>query len=151
MLRSATYKDLPFIRQLAHSVFSQFGDYERILSHFFYSAGVTTFIWELNHAPVALAMVERIWDRRENAYYADLLAIAVAPAHQAKGLGGLLLNSVIEWATEAGAASLWLSVADTNTTAQRFFTNHGFVLITQNDSYYPGGQRAFRMARTLGA
>lgn len=149
MIRLATPKDLRFIQKLAEQVFSQFGDYRRILREFFYARGVTTFIWDLEGRPAGLGMVELLWDPETRSYYTDLLAIAVDPACQSQGVGGQLIQALFNWSWQHGADTIRLSVADTNHQAQRFFRRHGFILLRANDGRYPAGQRAHLMGRSL--
>src|SRR5207302_2039123 len=61
---------------------------------------------------------------------ADLLALAVLPAFQRKGIGSVLLEHVIEVAERVAPAShitqLRLTVAEHNTGAQRLYARSGF-------------------------
>jgi len=83
---------------------------------------------------------------------ADLLALAVLPAFQRRGLGTKLLTHVIEVAERVAPASritaLRLTVAETNTAAQRLYARAGFRVIN-GSATYDRGQRALRMARPL--
>jgi ribosomal protein S18 acetylase RimI-like enzyme len=85
---------------------------------------------------------------------ADLLALAVLPAHQSKGIGTKLLLHVIEVAErvapQSRITSLRLTVAETNTGAQRLYARNGFRVV-DGSATYDRGQRALRMARTLSA
>ncbi|MBI1747384.1 MAG: GNAT family N-acetyltransferase [Acidobacteria bacterium] len=149
MLRLAMREDLPYIQQLAEQVFSQFGDYRRILTQFFHSPAVKTFLWDVAGKAAGLAMVERIWNPKTKSYYVDLLAIAVEPSWQDRGVGGQLLSAVIEWVRQQGSTHMFLSVAETNAGAQRFFRRYGFLRVAENDGYYPAGQQAHLMAKEL--
>jgi ribosomal protein S18 acetylase RimI-like enzyme len=84
---------------------------------------------------------------------ADLLALAVLPAHQRKGLGTKLLHHVIEVAERVAPSSkitsLRLTVAETNTSAQRLYARNGFRVV-DGSATYDRGQRALRMVRALG-
>lgn len=83
---------------------------------------------------------------------ADLLALAVLPAFQRRGIGTRLLHHVIEVAERVAPgshiASLRLTVAEQNTAAQRLYARHGFRIVDGSASY-DRGQRALRMARPL--
>jgi ribosomal protein S18 acetylase RimI-like enzyme len=83
---------------------------------------------------------------------ADLLALAVLPGCQRKGIGSKLLDHVIEVAERVAPAShisqLRLTVAENNTGAQRLYTRTGFHIV-EGGATYDRGQRALRMVRPL--
>jgi ribosomal protein S18 acetylase RimI-like enzyme len=83
---------------------------------------------------------------------ADLLALAVVPAAQRKGIGGKLLNHVIEVAERVAPSShigtLRLTVAENNAGAQKLYERTGFSIV-DGSATYDRGQRALRMARPL--
>jgi len=149
MLRVATVGDLPFIQDLAGAVFSRFGDYRRILTRFFYTDGVTTFIWEEENSPAGLGMVALDWGLNSTYGVADLMAIALTPDRQGQGSGGRLLAALLEWSRAQGADEMQLTVAEPNHIARRFFARHGFAPAGRDEGRYPAGQRALRMVRTL--
>ena len=84
---------------------------------------------------------------------ADLLAIAVAPEHQRAGIGSQLLTFALEFVSEAAARApvkeMRLTVADSNSGAQRLFRSHGFEIVDEHHGEYDGGQRAIRMCRAI--
>jgi ribosomal protein S18 acetylase RimI-like enzyme len=84
---------------------------------------------------------------------ADLLALAVLPAYQRHGIGSKLLDHVIEVSERVAPSShihqLRLTVAETNTSAQRLYARAGFHVV-DGAATYDRGQRALRMARPLG-
>src|SRR5262249_60371296 len=86
-------------------------------------------------------------------YVAALLAIAVAPAAQGRGVGKQLLEHAIGQARGARRRlplrELRLSVADTNARARRLFVRHGFRLMDGDHGLYDGGQIALHMSRKL--
>jgi ribosomal protein S18 acetylase RimI-like enzyme len=83
---------------------------------------------------------------------ADLLALAVLPSQQRRGIGSKLLTHVIEVAERVAPSSkidaLRLTVAETNTGAQRMYARAGFRVI-DGHATYDRGQKALRMARPL--
>lgn len=85
---------------------------------------------------------------------ADLLALAVLPAFQKRGIGSKLLDHVIEVAERVAPAShisqLRLTVAENNTGAQRLYARTGFY-VADGGATYDRGQRALRMVRPLGS
>jgi ribosomal protein S18 acetylase RimI-like enzyme len=84
---------------------------------------------------------------------ADLLALAVLPTYQRKGIGTKLLDHVIDVAERVAPASkitqLRLTVAEHNVGAQRLYARNGFHIV-EGAATYDRGQRALRMVRALG-
>ena len=141
------------MKGLAAEVFSRFGPYEQILDEWFVTPGVATLLAEEEEEPVGLVMVA-LFQRSWGGLSADVLAIAVEPAHQGKGLGGRLLDRVLEVTADAELAGtvqeVGLTVADTNSVARKLFGSRGFRLVEGLESDYPGGQAALRMVRRVG-
>ena len=75
------------------------------------------------------------------------------PSQQRRGIGSKLLTHVIEVAERVAPASqirsLRLTVAESNTGAQRMYTRAGFRVV-DGVATYDRGQRALRMSRPLG-
>ncbi|WP_088289689.1 ribosomal protein S18-alanine N-acetyltransferase [Kineosporia sp. A_224] len=70
---------------------------------------------------------------------ADVQTIAVAPAAQGRGLGGTLLEALVERARAAGATSLLLEVRADNAPAIALYERHGFDRIAVRRRYYQPG------------
>ncbi|MGZ4600247.1 MAG: ribosomal protein S18-alanine N-acetyltransferase [Oryzihumus sp.] len=70
---------------------------------------------------------------------ADVMTIAVAPAHQGTGLGRVLLDRLLADARESGAEHLMLEVRADNEAAQRLYARSGFELLTVRRKYYQPG------------
>ena len=70
---------------------------------------------------------------------ADVQTIAVAPAAQGRGLGGTLLEALVEAARGAGATSLLLEVRADNAPAIALYERHGFDRIAVRRRYYQPG------------
>ena len=70
---------------------------------------------------------------------ADVMTIAVAPAHQGTGLGRVLLDRLVADARESGAEHLMLEVRADNEAAQRLYARSGFELLTVRRKYYQPG------------
>ena len=83
---------------------------------------------------------------------ADLLALAVLPVFQRRGIGTKLLTHVIEVAERVAPSSritaLRLTVAESNIAAQRLYERAGFHIV-DGSANYDRGQRALRMSRPL--
>jgi ribosomal-protein-alanine N-acetyltransferase len=84
-------------------------------------------------AVVGYAGVDRSGD------VADVMTIAVAPAHQGKGLGKVLMNWLIAESQCGGAEHLMLEVRADNPAAQRLYAEMGFAMLTVRRKYYQPG------------
>jgi ribosomal protein S18 acetylase RimI-like enzyme len=155
MIRRAQPDDADWIRVTAAHVYAPLGDYGTIIPAWMDHPGVMTFV---EHDQVRRGFIlvgfydpqEPHRPGRPAHLVADLLAIAVAPEHQRRGVGSQLLLFAIDLATEAALESLpvrelRLTVADTNAPARALFTRHGFLVLDEHHGAYDGGQRAIRM------
>ncbi len=83
---------------------------------------------------------------------ATILNITVAPEHQGKGLGKLLLRHVKTELEHKKIASIFLEVRQSNITALSLYESEGFHEIDVRKGYYPtanGRENAIIMACTL--
>jgi [ribosomal protein S18]-alanine N-acetyltransferase len=71
---------------------------------------------------------------------AELLTIAVRPAHRRKGLARRLLAAVIDHVRNAGAQTLFLEVGVDNPAARRLYDAQGFCAVGERRAYYQRGQ-----------
>lgn len=148
--------DMEFVRRVAVQVFSHFGDYGRILPTWLVHDGVLTHVAEEARGdgavPVGYTMIG-FYPIPKDEFVADLLAIAVAPEAQGRGVGQRLLEHAILQAQAAkrrlSLRELRLSVADTNSRARKLFTKMGFDIIPGDHGFYDGGQLALHMTRPL--
>jgi ribosomal protein S18 acetylase RimI-like enzyme len=173
MIRRAEVSDHPWIVATGAAAYADLGDYTRILPSWLEQPGVLAWI---DHdmqgrgrgfamlgfytedtartgteiAAAALAAPNGIHRQQ---VIADLLALAVLPNYQRKGIGTKLLDHVIEVAERVAPAShisqLRLTVAENNTGAQRLYARNGFHVV-EGAATYDRGQRALRMVRALG-
>ena len=173
MIRRAEVSDHLWIVSTGAAAYADLGDYTRILPSWLEQPGVLAWI---DHdmqgrgrgfamlgfytedtartgtevAAAALAAPDGIHRQQ---VIADLLALAVLPAYQRKGVGTKLLDHVIEVAERVAPAShisqLRLTVAENNTGAQRLYARNGFHIV-EGAATYDRGQRALRMVRALG-
>ncbi|GAA2021443.1 ribosomal protein S18-alanine N-acetyltransferase [Terrabacter terrae] len=70
---------------------------------------------------------------------ADVMTIAVAPAHQGRGLGRLLLAELVRRATERAVDAVLLEVRADNDAARRLYDRAGFEVISVRRRYYQPG------------
>jgi ribosomal-protein-alanine N-acetyltransferase len=85
-------------------------------------------------------------------YQADVQTIAVARDRQGGGLGGVLLEALLQEARRRGAGEVLLEVRAENTAAQSLYARYGFERIGVRRGYYqPGGTDALVLRLRLGS
>lgn len=80
---------------------------------------------------------------------ADVQTIAVSPAAQGRGLGRLLLHSLMRTARERDCTQLFLEVRSDNEAALRLYEREGFTLLGRRRDYYGDGVDALTMRAFL--
>ena len=162
MIRRAEVADHPWIIATGAEAYRDLGDYTRILPSWLEQPGVLAWIDnDLQGRGRGFAMLGFYLDDltatphtpdHATPVVADLLALAVLPHFQNKGIGTRLLHHVIEVAERVAPQSrisqLRLTVAESNTGAQRLYARYGFRIV-DGSATYDRGQRALRMARPL--
>ena len=158
MIRRAEVQDHPWIVATGAEAYRDLGDYTRILPSWLEQPGVLAWIdHDMHGRGRGFAMLGFYTEEAATAgapqqVIADLLALAVLPAHQKKGIGSKLLEHVIEVAERVAPAShisqLRLTVAEHNVGAQRLYARTGFHVV-EGGATYDRGQRALRMVRPL--
>jgi ribosomal protein S18 acetylase RimI-like enzyme len=160
MIRRAEVQDHAWIVASGAEAYRDLGDYTRILPSWLEQPGVLAWIDEdPGGRGLGFAMLGFYSEPTPGApvsgiqhVVADLLALAVLPAFQRRGIGGKLLDHVIDVAERVAPAShitqLRLTVAEHNTGAQRLYARAGFS-IAEGAATYDRGQRALRMVRAL--
>ena len=84
---------------------------------------------------------------------AHVLNICVAQAYRAKGLGGQMLEHLLEFAASLGVGEVFLEVRPSNTAAIRLYQSQGFTQIGIRRGYYQavgGREDAVVLRRLLG-
>ncbi len=66
----------------------------------------------------------------------ELGNVAVAPEARGRGVGGALVDAVVERVRGRGATELFLEVRESNTGAQSLYRERGFEVIGRRRSYY---------------
>jgi ribosomal-protein-alanine N-acetyltransferase len=95
-------------------------------------AGVSLVLAHDNgHEPVGFSLFRTVADE------AELLLLAVAPDHQHRGIGRLLLEQFVEQARAAGARRVHLEVRDGNP-AVELYRSAGFRPAGRRPNYYRG-------------
>ena len=147
--RAATEKDRDFIRQVSARVFSLFGDYEEILTHWFLVPGVLTVIGSKNGQPAGFVMLQLGEKVKGEGAKGELLAIAVVPEHQGQGVGKALLGYGEDLAWQHRLSEIRLHTAEDNLSARYLFGKAGYKVVGSKKSYYPQGQSALMMVKML--
>lgn len=80
---------------------------------------------------------------------AEILSIAVAPAHRDKGLAHALLDRHMRRLAGLGVRSLFLEVDENNTAACRLYRRAGFRTVGRRPGYYQQGRDAAANALIL--
>jgi ribosomal-protein-alanine N-acetyltransferase len=83
-----------------------------------------------------------------------LLNITVAPQHQGRGLGSLMLDVVQDFGQRQGLSTLLLEVRRSNPRARALYLRRGFTEVGLRRDYYPaakGREDALVMSLALGA
>ena len=66
----------------------------------------------------------------------ELGNVAVAEEARGRGIGGALVDAVVERVKERGAHELFLEVRESNRVAQSVYHDRGFVVVSRRRSYY---------------
>jgi ribosomal protein S18 acetylase RimI-like enzyme len=156
VIRRATPADYPWMVATGALVYQDLGNYDQILPSWLAQPGVLAWIDDDAAGQArgfALLGFYMEPHGRVQVPVADLLAIAVAPAHQRLGIGTALLHHVIAVAGRVGPANqiheLRLTVAEDNPIGQRMYDRAGFRVVDVATGNYARGQRAIRMVRPL--
>ena len=159
MIRRAEVQDHPWIVASGAEAYADLGDYTRILPSWLEQPGVLAWIdHDVQGRGRGFAMLgfytEEATREGKQQVIADLLALAVLPLYQKKGIGTKLLAHVIDVAERVAPSShitqLRLTVAENNVGAQRLYARANFKIV-EGAATYDRGQRALRMVRPLGA
>lgn len=159
MIRRAEISDHPWIIATGAEAYRDLGDYTRILPSWLEQPGVLAWLDEdVQGRGRGFAMLGFYLEDPTGTgtgtpqVVADLLALAVLPTQQRRGIGSMLLAHVIAVSERVAQSSqieaLRLTVAETNTGAQRMYARAGFRIV-EGSATYDRGQRALRMARPL--
>jgi len=153
MIRRATPLDYPWLVGVGAHAFAALGNYREILPAWLAQDNVLA--WVEEEAGVRRGFTIIGFFHEEPGNVADLLALAVEPVWQSRGLGRMLLDHALHMAAATAQAGrlreLRLCVADDNFIGQRLYRTSGFQRVAGDFGAYPGGQRAVRMVYPLPA
>jgi ribosomal protein S18 acetylase RimI-like enzyme len=154
VIRRGTERDHSWLTALAAEVYEDLGDYGSIIPSWLEHTGVIGYVDECDgSARRGFTLLGYYEPALGAGYVADLLAIAVEPAHQRQGVGGRLLRHAIRVSEVAARdnpiAEMRLTVASTNRSGLALFEKHEFTVLDAFHGSYDGGQRAIRMTRPI--
>jgi ribosomal-protein-alanine N-acetyltransferase len=138
-----------FVQRLSAEVFGRFGRYDVKLPAMMDHPWVRTTIASSSGSAVGFTMVSLEKVARGEI---DLLAIAVSPAWQSRGLGRRLLDHVEAEARDvvpAGPVVVRLTVAVDNLPARNLFRSAGYRRAPGTGGRYPGGQLSVDLFKTI--
>jgi ribosomal-protein-alanine N-acetyltransferase len=69
---------------------------------------------------------------------AEILTLAVMPAHRRSGVGVAIVSAMREWAEVQGAKAIFLEVGESNASARKLYEKSGFSFISRRKQYYRG-------------
>lgn len=145
-IRPAEGFDLPVLAALHDACFTAPWDQkwtERSFAEILQMQGAGARIAALGAEPVGFAVARIVADE------AELLLIGIHPEHRRAGHGEMLLEHLIDALRAAGAARLFLEVAEGNIAANAFYRAAGFRPVGRRAGYYQG-QDALVLAKALG-
>lgn len=142
--------DREYMLGLAERTFVDFGDYRSIIDQWLDAPRVTSLLLVEAGVRVGFAIVAQhrglgFWSRVS----AELVAIALDPAAQGRGLGAVLLRAAEDEARRFDAHEMCLHTATENHVARSFFATAGYGLREGRSSHYPNGQPALELRRSL--
>ena len=146
-IRAVEGFDLPVLTALHAACFTAPGDQpwtQRSFSEVLQMPGAGARIAALGTEPVGFALARVVVDE------AELLLIGIHPAHRRAGHGRVLLDHVAEALRAAGAARLFLEVAENNQAATTFYRKAGFEPVGRRAKYYENAD-ALVLAKALRA
>ena len=148
-VRSASVSDSSFIGQLSGRVFHIYGPYEDIVSRWFQLEITATVIAAMDKKPVGFAMIGDIYNRWNPPQISELLAIAVEPEKQGRGIGEILIGEIERKALEFHVKRIFLHTAVNNLSARKLFTKNGYKILEIKRDFYPKGQDAVMMSKEI--
>lgn len=149
LIRECTGGDRPFISRLSRRVFSVYGPYEETITEWFDSGLAVTLVAEVKKKPAGFVMLGRLLSEEIGMNHCELLAVAVEPERQKKGIARLLLEKIEKRAARLHVKRLFLHTATQNIPAQQLFIKAGYHPYQTKSQFYPEGQDALAMVKEL--
>jgi len=141
--------DTHFVTKLSGEVFGIYGPYIEMVPRWLESEMTVTIIARMNRQPVGFAMIGDPFNRYGIPNTSELLAIAVDPKMQRKGIGELLIREIDRKAAKLDIKRIFLHTAIDNLPAQRLFARNGYGTWEIKRGFYPAGQDAIVMSKDI--
>jgi len=135
------------LAEISGQVFSVYGPYDEIIPRWTSLPPIITVVVEEKGQRRGFAMINAALEG--SVPRGELLAIAISPQYQRRGIGGRLLRHMEGLARDLGIEELLIHTAPANQAAHRFFGRNGFIQRGFVDCYYPMGQQAVEMSKRL--
>jgi len=146
-IRAVEGFDLPVLTALHAACFTAPWDQpwtQRSFAEILQMPGSGARVAAIGAEPVGFAVARIVADE------AELILIGIHPEHRRFGYGRLLLDHLVQALRTAGAARLFLEVAESNAAANAFYRGAGFEPVGRRPRYYQG-QDALILAKALQA
>ena len=144
LARDWTEADIPTIAELEKACFSDAWSEQTFVSAF-RSPFFVGVLLEENGEILAYACASVLFED------AEIGVVAVANEYRRQGLGKRLLSEVLSRAKAKGAERVFLEVRVSNDSALALYRGAGFESFGVRKRYYPDGEDAFVMRKTLNA
>ena len=142
IVRQVNKNSAAAISLIHHAAFSNGWSPEEIAAMFSIT-GTQGFIAEIATEPVGMILTRSVGGQ------AEIISIATIPTKQRLGIGAKLLKQAIAAATNLGAKTLFLEVAQSNIAARNLYVNMEFNETGRRKTYYSNGDDAIVMSRSL--
>ena len=146
-IRPATLADIDALVALEAS-FPEEDRFDRRTWRRLLSGHARALVWQ---TPADGLLAAAVMLYRKGAAVGRLYSITVAPAARGKGLARALMAACEADAAERGARAVRLEVRSSNSSAIRLYEAGGYRVIATLESYYPDGEAALRMEKSLNA
>ena len=148
-IEAARAADIDFVERLSGRAFRKYGSYQKVIAQWFQSEMTETVIGHMDRRPVGFAMIGILRDETSAQNICELLAIAVKPTKQHKGIGQKLLRAAEKKASGWQVERVFLHTAKDNTAARDLFTRNGYIPSELKAHFYPEGQDALVMSKAI--
>lgn len=130
MIRAAQIDDLKIIEALEVQVFGHSLGYAFLKSELLNNEFSHMFVYEMdNHVMGYIGF--RMIDGK-----AEILNFLIGPAYQRRGIGRILLESMLDYVVKHDGKTIVLEVRSSNMAAQKLYQDYGFKYILKRENYY---------------
>lgn len=135
-IREMNEQDIPTITKQEQLVFGDTLGEDLILSDYKLNPYSHYFVIEIEKQ---VSGYIGVWIAPENA---QIINFYIVPEYQGKGFGSMLFEFVLDLCEMSNIQHLTLEVRESNTKAQSFYEQYGFVFVTKRKQYYSNGEDA---------